>query len=464
MLKQFGLKKQNGILIIILFSLIVRVVLFQILNVNSNTNSDFYLHIFSPTSDANGYHKIAINLLNTGSFSGNSPTYIFDFFTLDSVRTPGYPVFLAFIYLLFGISPSLIIIFQIALNLASIYLVYIIAANLFSNKKIALISAFLFSLDIYTLFFIFELYTETLFVFTLLFSIFIFIKSINNPGILYLIASGILLGFSALIRPVAIFLPIVYIAGIFFFDKHTAPRKLIKTGVFSISFLLIISVWVVRNYNEYNRFGFSTISSANLYLFNAVITESNSTDKNTKQIADEFKNIAINAGASKQNNPFDNAYIIKLLGKNYVKTNTLLFAKQHVLGMINMYISLGHRQLLEMLGFETSEGGKKYALSSPERLLKSSTIQEIIFATWLISFLVFCYVFTFYGIFLTIKTKKYFSLSLFLGLIFYFTFLTGIAGSPRLRIPIVPFYSILAGYGFVKLFKLNFSKKYSVNE
>ncbi len=210
---------------------------------------------------------------------------------------------------------------------------------------------------------------------------------------------------------------------------------------------------MVRNYKEYSRIGFSTISSANLYLFNAVITKSNSTDKNTKQIADEFKNIAINAGASKQNNPFDNAHIIKLLGEKYVKTNTLLFAKQHVLGMVNMYLSLGHRQLLEMSGFETSEGGKKYALSSPERLLEYSTTQEIIFATWLIFFLIFCYLFATIGAFYMIKRKEYFALVLLLGIIFYFTFLTGIAGSPRLRIPIVPFYSIIAGYGIFSVLK-----------
>ena len=101
-MKSFLLKKYNGILIILLLALIVRVVLYLILNVNNSPDSDFNLHIFSATSDANGYHQIALNLLNTNSFSGNSHAYIFDFFTLDSVRTPGYPVFLAFIYLLFG--------------------------------------------------------------------------------------------------------------------------------------------------------------------------------------------------------------------------------------------------------------------------------------------------------------------------------------------------------------------------
>ncbi|MCF6356953.1 MAG: glycosyltransferase family 39 protein [Draconibacterium sp.] len=453
------MREHTGILIILLLALIVRVVLYLILNVNNSPGSDFYLHIFSPLNDANGYHQLALNILNTSSFSGNSPVYIFDFFTLDSVRTPGYPVFLAFIYLLFGVSPSLVIIFQIALNLASIYLVYSIAAKLFSNKNIALISAFLFSLDIYTLFFIFELYTETLFVFTLLFSTVLFIKSINSHGFLHLIISGILIGLSALIRPIAIFLPIVYIAIIFFFDKHSVSLKFFKTGVLSISFLLIISLWMMRNYNEYSHFGFSTISSVNLYLFNAAITKSNSTDKNTQQIINEFKNIAINAGASKQNNAFDNAEIFKMLGKEYIKTNKLLFIKQHFLGMLNMYLSIGHRQLLNRLGFATSEGGKKYSQSNLRRLLNNSTNMEIVFAFWLIAFLIFCYVFASYGIFSMLKTKEYFSIFLLLGLIFYFTFLTGVGGSPRFRIPVVPFYSMLAGYGFVKLLKLNFQTK-----
>ncbi|MCF6333153.1 MAG: hypothetical protein L3J11_07705 [Draconibacterium sp.] len=76
-MKIFSLKKYNGILIILLLALFVRVVLFQILDVNNSPDSDFYLHIFSPTSDANGYHQLALNLLNTGSFSGNLPTYLF---------------------------------------------------------------------------------------------------------------------------------------------------------------------------------------------------------------------------------------------------------------------------------------------------------------------------------------------------------------------------------------------------
>ena len=141
-----------------------------------------------------------------------------------------------------------------------------------------------------------------------------------------------------------------------------------------------------------------------------------------------------------------------------MKSNKLLFAKQHIQGMINMYLSLGHRQLLEQLGFVSSEGGKKYAPSSFNRLWNASTSQEFIFATWLILFLIFCYLFAATGIFSMLKAKEYFALVLLLGFIFYFTFLSGIAGSPRLKIPIVPFYSILAGYGFVKLLKLNFQR------
>ena len=74
-MKIFLLKKYNGILIILFLALILRVVLYLILNVNDNPNSDFYLHVFSATSDANGYQQIALNLMNTGSFAGDSITY-----------------------------------------------------------------------------------------------------------------------------------------------------------------------------------------------------------------------------------------------------------------------------------------------------------------------------------------------------------------------------------------------------
>lgn len=457
-MKIFLLKKQNGIWIILLLSLIIRIVLFQILNVNNDPDSDYFLHIFSHHSDANGYHKIALNLINTGTFTGNSPTYFIDFLTMDSVRTPGYPVFLAFIYLIFGVSPNFVIILQIALNLVSIYLVYKIATNLFSNKKIALFSAFVFSLDIYTLFFNYEILTETLFVSVILLSTYLFIKSRNKSGFTNLFLSGILLGISALIRPIAILLLIIFVMAIFFHKKYFIGVKFKKTVVFTFAFLFIVSLWFFRNYQEYNRFGFSTISSSNLYMFNALITESNSTEKSTKQIEDKFRDNVINAGVSKQNNPFDNAQVIKTLGKEYVKANKVLFAKQHVQGMVNMYVSLGHRQMLKQLGFVSSEGGKRYAPSSFSRLWNNSTSQEFIIVAWLILFLTFCYVFTFYGIFSMLKAKEYFPLFIIFGLIFYFTLLTGIAGSPRLRIPVVPFYSILTAYGFIKFSKLNFLK------
>ena len=56
-----------------------------------------------------------------------------------------------------------------------------------------------------------------------------------------------------------------------------------------------------------------------------------------------------------------------------------------------------------------------------------------------------------FGFFSMLKAKEYFALFLLLGLSFYFTFLIGIVGSPRFRIPIVPFYSIITASGILKI-------------
>jgi len=41
--------------------------------------------------------------------------------------------------------------------------------------------------------------------------------------------------------------------------------------------------------------------------------------------------------------------------------------------MINIFFSLGHRQILERLGIPVSEGGENYFASNFKGLLKSST-------------------------------------------------------------------------------------------
>ena len=433
----------------------VRVILF--FTFNANNLSEIIPHIFAPDSDAKGYHQLAHNLLTYGNFTGNGSDYIFTFFTLDSARTPGYPCFLALIYSLFGTHPGWIIGFQILLNLMSIFLVFKIALQLAFSRSTALIAAFVFSIDIHTIMFIYELYSETLFVFLLLFSVFLFLK-FRETGISgFLIFAGLLLGLLAMIRPISLYLPIIFLVVIIYHQKISNRMQFSKIAIFITVFLVTISIWYIRNYSVYGTYGFSTLPSKNLYLLNAVYTESNSKNKNATDIEREFIDNAIEKGISIDNNPFENARILKNLAVRYISENIYVFTKEHIQGMVNMYLSTGHRKILQRFGVDVSKGGKKYSPSDLNRLLTSKK-NELICVFLLILYLIICYVFSLAGVVFLIKNKMIFHCILFTGIILYFTLLTGIAGCPRLKIPVVPFYSILCGYGII--ISLNYFKKY----
>src|SRR5262245_13208962 len=59
-------------------------------------------------TDAQGYHYLALNLLQRGVFS----MYAEAPFQPDALRTPGYPLFIASIYALFGVAPRAVIVAQ----------------------------------------------------------------------------------------------------------------------------------------------------------------------------------------------------------------------------------------------------------------------------------------------------------------------------------------------------------------
>ncbi len=79
--------------------------------------------------------------------------------------------------------------------------------------------------------------------------------------------------------------------------------------------------------------------------------------------------------------------------------------------------------------------------------LRSKTFGEMIIGMPIGIFLMFCYLTTFYGTFSLIKEKRYSELTLLLLIIIYFSVLTGVIGNARFKLPITPFYVLIASIG-----------------
>ena len=144
-------------------------------------------------TDALEYHNLAISILQDGIFP-------------STIRTPGYPFFLSFLYFLFGIKPYFIIICQIFLDSCTIMLVYSLGNNILDRKS-ATVAAFLYAIDPIAIYYTNTVRTESMFTFTFLLSIIFLIKYLKKNKIFMIASSGVFLGIGTLIRPISQYFP-----------------------------------------------------------------------------------------------------------------------------------------------------------------------------------------------------------------------------------------------------------------
>lgn len=158
-------------------------------------------------SDAIEYNRLALSILETKSFV-----------EFTGLRTPGYPLFIAFIYAISGNATWLVLLMQVLINLLSIVVLFKIAESVFS-RRIAIISSFIFAIDLHQALFSVSLYSDSVYVFLLLLSVFFLIKGIGENRYFWIIASGIIISISALHRPVSTLLPGVFAFFLIFFSR-----------------------------------------------------------------------------------------------------------------------------------------------------------------------------------------------------------------------------------------------------
>lgn len=232
----------------------------------------------SPTNshmdgDSRGYHELALQFSQNNSFiNKNSPDNI-------PMHTNGYPFFLAMLYKIFGSANfgsahKYVIFIQVLLALCSGFLIYSIAKKLFS-ETVALIAFFLFSFNLGFLVFPQFILSEMLLVFLLIFSFNRLVAYQTNNSLSALSLSGLLLGLSIIVKPVALYyfpFLVLYLL--------VSNKNLKHTLLFALCFAAPVTGYMANNKAAYGSFSISPLVNANLYLwFHAKIkaTENNTT-------------------------------------------------------------------------------------------------------------------------------------------------------------------------------------------
>jgi len=226
--------RQKGIIFYIwIISLVTQVVLMAII-------SRPYL-----SGDEPDYDSIAVNLASGHGFSLDS--------TAPSVdRTPGYPLFLALIYLLFGHNIFIAKIAQLIVNSLTCIAIYLLVKRIF-GEKIAVYAAISVAIYPPLAAMSVSLYSEALFTFLFALSILLLRIAMEKERLTIFLFSGLIIALATHTHPVSVFFPLVVLITIPFFNKK---RKSISKGIFCyfITFIIALSPWILRNYIVFHEF------------------------------------------------------------------------------------------------------------------------------------------------------------------------------------------------------------------
>jgi 4-amino-4-deoxy-L-arabinose transferase-like glycosyltransferase len=417
------------------------------------------------TSDAEGYHKLAIQLLQNHSF-------VVPGTDLDTFRTPGYPVFISCIYSIFGINASAVLFIQIFLNLGSVLLLYYIGKSLI-NKSFGFIAALLLCIEPDHLLNIFYLLTDTLFVFIFLLSCLFLILFVRKNKTIYVVLSAAVLGLATLVRPISFLFPLVLISGLVVYlalYKKSSIILIAKNSLLVLfTFGLTISPWLIRNYEMYGYSKLSSISGYNLLNYNVAFSVKKAEKKQIDIIRNDFDSI-VNKRATREqlNNPFYKSDVQAEVAKDYIKKHKKEYIKSHCLGMLNIYSSMDFKTFSRRILRIGDDVSQKYNGGSFDKFaINIHRFKTLPFSTLFIggiySLLLFLYYTTaILGSFLFFREKRYLLLFYIVTCILYFTLLIGVVGLARYKLSISPFYIFLSAYGIYYI--INWHRQFKTDQ
>lgn len=176
----------------------------------------------------------------------------------DLIRPPGYPVFIALNYAVFGMGRLL---FPLLWNVVGVCLTY-----LGIRKLLVLLGqrphpavGVVFTLDLAWLLYSKEMVTEPIFTPLLLGAVIALIYGMRRGALRWHTASALALGVCALIKPIALYLPVLLVPYVLIVTRRWQPAL-----AFACVFLIVVGPWFARNAAKHDVASFTSVQNDNL--------------------------------------------------------------------------------------------------------------------------------------------------------------------------------------------------------
>lgn len=391
--------------------------------------------------DQIGYVDIADNIINHHTFSEKLAAP----FAPGTFRTPGLPALLVVWKTIFR-SYTAFPLFQILLAVIAAFLISKMGEKLYS-RGVGGVAGLFFLLDPNTVYHTLVVQTDLLNAFVVVLIFYLFCCSQKKSSKIGAFIFGLLIGYSTLVRPISMFLIVFFIPFYWYFERKIGVKKLaVNFLLFLVGFCILVVPWLVRNKIQTGVAGISSVKDYNFfqyYIPSYMAYKQGITEAAAKDIL--FKELA--PITNEQSDSLTYAPQVKAIWMKHFKEDPFGYGVFHVVKVLPVFLSSGTKTFLEgygnMIGttLYKSPGSMtdllvhfKFKMLASE-LMKNPwvLIEEIGLA--IIALLALASIFF-------SKNRSY--TILFIGIILYFSLLTGTVAYSRFRMPIAPFLFLLA--------------------
>lgn len=218
------------------------------------------------------YDRLAAQIIESKIYTneGGAPT---------AFRAPGYPLFLALNYAIFGRHFFAVRMVQALVDCLTLILIFIIARQIF-NQKVANISALLYVIYPLFIYTASTFFPTTLSILLLALFIYLLVSLRQNRSIGKLMFIGLIAGLSVLTVPTFLAFILLALGWLYFDLKKVDPRRLLSIGIIVFFMILTLLPWLMRNCRVYQKpFLIAANSGYNFWMGNnpwATMTTGNS--------------------------------------------------------------------------------------------------------------------------------------------------------------------------------------------